>query len=279
MKTLNIAELTANQLGNQNTIRENSKRGDEIAKIPLDKITVRENFNVREDYGDIEGLANSILENGQTLPGRVDILETGYFLLVDGHRRFKALQLLAEQGHEPYFLAIVNGKRTTEEQRILQMFTSQDNKQLEPVEVAELIQRLVNLGYKAADVAKKIGKSDVYVSQMLSFSAESPVIKEAVKEGHLTVTTALKLKKEIPLQSERNKAVIKAVSNKSSEKKTGLQVSDIAETVDSYKALKIALDEINENNLSGCKIETWDFVCGIIRNEYTTEQILKYFAE
>lgn len=64
-----MLELTADLMGNRDTIRQNSQRGQDIIKIELSKIVVRDNFNVREDYGDIESLANSILENSQTQLG------------------------------------------------------------------------------------------------------------------------------------------------------------------------------------------------------------------
>lgn len=220
--TLQFAELTKSDLGNRNVARANSTAdGDEIVKIPLGKIVIRDGFNVRQDYGDIEGLADSILGCGQTLPGRVDILADGRFLLVDGHRRYKACLLLAEMGNEePFFRAIVNNSKTTEEQRILQMFTTQDNKSLAPHEIAELIARLYNLGYNQITVAKKIGKTPAYISQMLSYANESPAIKDEVVNGHINVSTVLQLQKEIPVQSERIAAVKKAVTEKKETKET-----------------------------------------------------------
>ena len=215
MQTLLVAELTADQMGNRNTVRDNSQRGEDVVKIEISKIVVREGFNVRQDLGDIEGLAYSILENGQTVPGRVDVLNDGTFVLTDGHRRFAALKLLVDLGHDPLFKAIVNNTKTTEEQRILQMFTTQDNKPLASHEVAELIQRLINLGHTQAGIAKKIGKTAAYVSQMLSFANESNLIKEEVKNGNMNVTAVLKLQKKIPIQSERVAAVQKAVASKS----------------------------------------------------------------
>lgn len=217
-------------------IRDNAKRYEDVVKIELSKIVIRDNFNVREDYGDIESLASSILENKQAVPGRVDLLSDGTFVLTDGHRRFKALQLLTDKGHDAkYFMAIINGSKTTEEQRILQMFTTQDNKPLQPHEVAELINRLINLGHTQATVAKKIGKTAGYISQMLNFAHESQAIKEEVKKGNLTVSAALKLQKDIPVQSDRIEAVKQAVINKKEGSKT-ITVTQV--TGKSHKDLK-----------------------------------------
>jgi ParB family chromosome partitioning protein len=239
--------LTKADLGNQQTVRENSTRAEEVVKIPITKIVMRDGFNVRQSYGDTDSLAYSILENGQVQPGRVDVLADGSFVLVDGHRRFIALQQLAKLGYdEPFFKAIVNTKSTTEEQRILQMFTTQDNKQLEPCEVAELIKRLVNIGYNASEIAKKIGKSHTYVGNMYAFSQDSKVVKEAVTNGDISISTAIQLQKEIPEQEERAQAVKKAVENKVKkvEEITGKDKKE-------GKAEEIALEIMGAFDLSG----------------------------
>lgn len=213
--TTTIAELSSKNLGSRIIARENSTAdGEAIVKIALNKIVVRDGFNVRQDFGDIQSLAYSILENGQVQAGRVDILQDGTFLLVDGHRRYKACVLLAEMGNEPFFRAVVNSSKTTEEQRILQMFTTQDNKPLQPGEVAELINRLINLGHTQATISKKIGKTPAYVSQMLSYANESLHIKEHVNAGEISVSAVLQLQKDIPVQSQRIAAVKKAVAAK-----------------------------------------------------------------
>ncbi len=227
-------QLTPDIMGNRETIRQNTQRGEEIVKIELSKIVIRNNFNVREDYGDIESLAYSILENGQTVAGRVDVLNDGTFVLTDGHRRFKALQLLETMGNEPFFKAVVNSTKTTEEQRILQMFTSQDNKPLQPHEIAELINRLINLGHTQSSVAKKIGKTAGYISQMMQFSNESQAIKQEVKNGNINVSAVLKLQKDIPIQSERIEAVKVAINNK----KEGKQVTVAEVTGKTAKEIK-----------------------------------------
>lgn len=210
--SVEIRELNQDMLGNTQTIRANSSRGEEVVKIALDKVVIRDNFNVRTEYGDLQGLAQSILENGQTVAGRVDVLDDGTFVVVEGHRRFSALKLLESQGHAGVFKAIVNGKRTTEEQRIMMMFTTQDSKPLLPHEVAELFQRLINIGYKPSEIATKVGKSKSYVSDMLSYAAESKEVKDVVKSGKMTVNSVLALQKDMPSQARRTEAVKKAVS-------------------------------------------------------------------
>jgi ParB/RepB/Spo0J family partition protein len=236
-------ELTPDMMGNRSTVRDYSLAFEDIRKIPLENIIIREGFNVRHDYGDIRSLANSILENGQSQPGRVDVLANGTFTLTDGHRRFEALKLLASEGHECYFMAVVNKTKTTDEQRIFQMFTTQDSKHLEPIEVAEIFARLSNLGLKQKDIAKKTGKTNTYVSQMLALSTEPVEIKEAISSGKLKVATAQKLRKAIPSDKERTAAVKSAISrntNPISENAKSVEVSkDLLKHEKEKKAKKI----------------------------------------
>jgi ParB/RepB/Spo0J family partition protein len=280
MNTLKIQELTKQDLGNTTTVRENSTRtNDETVKISLDKIVIRDTWNVRHDMGDIRGLADSILANGQSVAGRVDVLADGTFLLVDGHRRYAACKLLEKDGNEVFFKAIVNGSRTTEEQRILQMFTTQDNKQLLPNEVAELILRLINLGHDVPSVAKKIGKSTVYVSDMLEFAEEVPAIKNHVKNGYLTVSAANKIRKAIPNTTERIAKTNAAVAAKK-DGKNKITASDVTgKQVNSFAELKKFLNTMDGSDLTDCKAEIHNFACAIVNNEMDAEQIKEYFSK
>ena len=209
--------------------------------------------------GELEELSKSILNNGQSMPGRVDVADDGTFILVDGHRRFSALKLLEADGHEPYFLAIVNGKRTTEEQRILQMFTTQDNKPLTAPEVAELILRLVNLGHDQLSVANKIGKTPAYVSQMLGFANETPEIKNLVKEGKVKVSTVFNVKRTIKNQAERTQVIKDAVASNT----TGKAVTTEAITGNTEKKINAIANELIA--IFGIDAEEIDTIKSIIK--------------
>jgi len=174
-------------------------------KVKLDSIVIRENFNVREDMGNLEELANSIKENGQIELCHVDVLKDENFLLTDGHRRYFALCILRDRG-ETDFLSmkcLVNDSRTTDEQRIVKMFTTQDNKQLTPNEVAKLFKYLLALKLTQHEIAKKVGKTDAYVSQIISYGKECDEVKDYVAKGLISYTSVIDLQKKIPDQDER----------------------------------------------------------------------------
>lgn len=233
---LPFKEFEAKDLGNREIARKNSQFVEAIIKIPIDKIIIREKFNVRSVFEGIEDLAQSLLENGQEQPGKVDVMADGTFVLTDGARRYKALKINQEKGYEVFFLATVNKKQTTEEQRIIQMFTTQDACPLKPFEVGRLIERLISLGWKQTDVAKKIGRTDAYVSQMLSYSREPQSVKSLVEAGTMTVTTVLDLQKKIPDQDEREKAILGAV--RESKQEASNEAGEFGRAQDNTKSTK-----------------------------------------
>lgn len=186
-----MKQLTIKDIGNRDVARANSKPAEQLISIPLNNITIRKSFNVRQEYGDLQGLADSIKENGQCMPGRVDVLKNGTFLLVDGHRRYEAMKLIPDK---PPFKAFINVRETTEEDRLIQMFTTQDNKQLTPNEAAELIQRLLTFGKNQSQIAQRLGRSPSYISQMISFARKPEEVKEKVSRGETTIAKIMKRK-------------------------------------------------------------------------------------
>lgn len=202
------------EFGNRETVRANSTKVEEIVRIDIDNVIVYQDFNAREDFDDIEDLANQIEAIGQSTPARVDILKDGTFALTDGERRLRALRILAKRTGQPVYLkAIVNTSKATLQDRILQLFSTQDNKPLKPFEIANVFVKLKNLGNSQKDIARLTGKPDSYVSQMLSFSREAAPVKAAVKEGKMTVGAALALKKQMPKEADRVAAVERAVQD------------------------------------------------------------------
>lgn len=268
--TIDLPEITKDHLANREIIRANSSRdGEEIYKIPLDKIQIRDLFNCRQDYGDIEELADSIEANGQVQAGRVDALASGFFAVTDGHRRIEALRIIAKRYPDqppPYFRAVVNNNKTTEEMRILQMFLTQQQKPLSDNEVADCFKRLVHFGYDTAEISRRTGKKYQYVATMLEFSNESPAIREQVNTGKLKVTTALALKKVIPNTLDRIEAVQTAVA--SNPTKTKVTVQDITgPTLNSWNEMKKVLKSINSVDVAGSKIKFYDIMMDILENK------------
>src|ERR1700744_1643846 len=144
----------------------------DLPKVPFNLLQVREGFNIRKDMGNIEELANSIAENGVRVPLRgYKVKGEDTYVVVDGHRRYAACKLVVDRTGEmikvPFLL---EPQKYNDEQRILDMFITNDGKELTVLEKAAGIERMINFDWPIDDIAKKIGKSAGYVRRLSSLN-------------------------------------------------------------------------------------------------------------
>ena len=176
--------------------------------IPVDKVEIEEGFNVREDYGDIEGLAKDISSNGQLVPLLVRIdQDEKRVVLVDGHRRLRAIKLANENSWFPgkspehrvlrEVRCILEADQSDTTSRLFAMFsTGTSSKPLTPEEQGKVFAILIRVNrLKSASIAAQVGKAEAYVEDMLKLYRASGEIKKAVKENRLSPTAAVKLAK------------------------------------------------------------------------------------
>lgn len=233
------------------------KRKD-LYYVDIRLVDVIEGFNVREDYGDIVELSESIKENGVKVPAR------GYrngerWVLVDGHRRRDACLLLLEQGIVMEIPMINEGQKVSDEQRIIDMFILNDGKKLTMLEESEAIGRLIKYNIEPKEIAKKIGRSVVYVSNMKLLSSCPENIKESIRTEKISPTLAIDLMRKNDF-SEVEEIIEEAIEKKRNEsgfdstdvqqeltaKNERITAKDIAEIGDKYNslnALKVIMKE------------------------------------
>lgn len=167
-------------------------------KPHFDTIVSNEEFNIRTDYGDIEGLANSIQTSGlkKPLSGHRD-KETNLWYVTDGHRRYRAIKLLRERGVDyDYVPFVLEPKGYSVEDRAFDLFLMNDGKPLTPLEQCELFKRFMLYGYTIKEIARKIERNQGYVRSMLEVANLPKVIKNEVAENKISATTAVKLIKQ-----------------------------------------------------------------------------------
>jgi ParB family chromosome partitioning protein len=197
-----------------------TKKNDLLLIDPRN-IVIEEGFNVRHDMGDLDGLANSIIEVGQLEPISVmKIRGEEKFALTDGHRRMAAIRLAIEKGHPiPYVRAIVSSGNL--EDRIFAMvITGIGKKPLTSVEEGEAYKRLKAYGYKVDDIAKRVGKSLPHIYNMLKLADVPMVVKQRINEGIVSGNTVLQLLKDVKTTDELLEVIdnaSKAVNNENVE--------------------------------------------------------------
>lgn len=121
----------------------------EIYKMPLNMITER-GSNSRIVYEGIEELADNIFLQGHKEPLVLDVLPDGKGILDEGHRRYRAFNLLVKQGrwdHTQLIAFYRNSSEVTELDRMVRQITSNTNlkKDLKPYEKAKVVWNVKHL--------------------------------------------------------------------------------------------------------------------------------------
>lgn len=150
--------------------------------------------NPRDRLDDIAELAQSIRENGliqplvvQRIPG-----EDGY-RIVAGHRRHAAVQKLG-WAKVP---CIVRRDMLPDEELLAMLVENGQRANLDPIEEARAMQRLLDGGLSAGEVARKVGRSVATVNGRLLLLQLPTTEQEEVRAGHYTLTHATNLVRDV----------------------------------------------------------------------------------
>lgn len=166
------------------------------------KITRREGWNTRFDFGEIEALSSSIfaelqrdLSSGGLLnPIRVKRLSDKdprsalySFELIDGDRRLQAITLLIAKGVIfPEGIPGVIVDRTQDDlTSTVQMMVANTGKPFLPLEEAAVYKRLRDGGMTIAAICTAVGRTDVHVRETLGLLEASAELQAAVADGKI----------------------------------------------------------------------------------------------
>jgi ParB/RepB/Spo0J family partition protein len=191
-----------NQIPNAVAAKEN------FLLIPVEALVADESVNPRIDYGNIEELMNSILENGIRNPLK------GYrkgdkIILKDGHRRMRAISLALEKGHKLERVpVIIEQQALNAEERTLEFLIYNDGKQLTMLEQSEVIKRLLNFGWKITEVVKRTGKARGYIDNLLLLTKAPMKVINYIKEGRISANAVVQIMQAFKNDSE---AILAAV--------------------------------------------------------------------
>lgn len=181
-------------------------------------LTIEDGFNVRTDYGDLDQLKLSIVENGVKIPLRgYKIYGKNEYVVVDGHRRFMAVMMAIKEGNDIARVPFITEEKKTAEERNFEMILSNDGKQLTPLELGEVYKRLQNYGYSPSEISRRIGKSVTHVIDMIDVAGSSKDVKDAIKEGSISTTLVSEVKKSIKDQDQAEEVIKTSVQIKKEE--------------------------------------------------------------
>ena len=158
----------------------------EMKLIRPSQFSIRDKFN---DHQEIESLISSIKEHGLLQAILIRPYQNS-FEIVAGHRRFHACKSLRWR-HIPCKIKELNDKQAFE----IQITENIQRKSMSYLEEAEAFRKYVqDLGWGGvSELARKIGKSEEYVSHRIQLLKLPQDIKEKIMLNKLNISQALEL--------------------------------------------------------------------------------------
>lgn len=172
----------------------------------------RQDFNEDE----LQALSDSIAEHGIIQPLTVRQLESGYYQIIAGERRWRAARM-AGLTEIPAVIIEADDKKAME----LALIENLQRQDLNPVEEALGYQSLMNdYGLTQEDAAKRVGKSRPAVANALRLLNLCPEVLEKVRSGELSAGHAravVALKSEKKQQEAAQKIIALGLSVRQAE--------------------------------------------------------------
>ena len=207
-----------------------SSPDEEMTFLPLSRIEPREEQprNVFDEEA-LQTLADSISRYGVLQPITVRLLDSGYYQIIAGERRWRASRMAGLT--EVPVRIIEADDRTTAELALVENLQRED---LNPIEEAKGYKTLIeDYGLTQEDAAKSVGKSRPAVSNALRLLNLSPEVLHLVETGDLSAGHARALlsiqNEEIQLQAAKE-IMAKALSVRKAEAFASKALKKISES-------------------------------------------------
>ena len=159
------------------------EQDEEIRQLPISRVEPREaqprsNF----DEASLQELAESIQEYGLIQPITVRRLDSGYYQIIAGERRWRAARI-AGLREVPVRIVQADDKLATE----LALVENLQREDLNPVEEALGYKTLLDVyGLTQEEAAKRVGKSRPTVTNALRLLSLAPEVQQFVEQGLLS---------------------------------------------------------------------------------------------
>jgi ParB family chromosome partitioning protein len=156
------------------------------------------------DEAALSDLANSIQEHGIIQPLTVRRLQTGYYQIIAGERRWRAARI-AGLDEVPVVVMEADDRKAAE----LAMIENLQREDLNPMEEAAGFQALVeNYHMTQEEAAQRVGKSRSAVTNAMRLLSLSPAVRRLVEAGKLSAGHARAL---LPLSQSMQESAAKSV--------------------------------------------------------------------
>lgn len=161
-------------------------------------LIVDEKKNIREDYGNIEELMNSIVQNGVRNPVKAFTDKDGKIYLREGFRRMRAVNLALKAGKKIERIPVIlDERKMSEEERTLEFLINNDGKPFTMLEQSEVIKQLLNFGLKVTEVLSRTGKARGYIENLILLANAPAKIREYIKSGKISAHAVIQIMQAI----------------------------------------------------------------------------------
>jgi len=176
---------------------KNNPTVSKVTSFAVDPLVleIREGFNARplnQEHVDSMALAQ---RNGAIFPPLDVFVEEGHIFIVDGHHRHAATLQNIAQGFE-IKSSEVRHFRGNDADRVAHMLNSASGLALTPLQLGVQYRKLIGFGWTEPQIANRRGKSVQHVKDMIQLAEADSDVHQAVNEGHLSGTAALKMVKK-----------------------------------------------------------------------------------
>ncbi len=176
-----------------------------------------------------------------------------------------------EKGHAiPYVkVEIFNGN--SEDEIFTMIVTGTGQKQLNEVEQAEGVKRLVELGYTPEELSTKVGKSVPYMYNLVKIANFPKMVKDEIVLGAISASTVVHMAKEIKEDKDLIKHVKKAINvatkgGTTNKKATTKHVDVDAKKLNDVQKMKQVYDRLIEDNVQGIQTDIFELILFKVKN-------------
>jgi len=178
-----MGDMTKVMVAKMKKIKEQQKGINNITEIPLDRLLenpYQPRIEIKPD--EVKELADSIKEQGLIQPIVVTKAGSGNYYIVGGHRRVEAHRLLGKDKIKAYVIEADPKKLAS-----MSIVENLQREDLDLIETAMAIKRYKEkFGKTLEEIAKEIGKTKGWVSQVLNVLKLPEKITQDIKENKST---------------------------------------------------------------------------------------------
>lgn len=179
-------------------LKDMGQRGGDAIYLNPDEIEEIEGYNSRSMESDetvayIRRMADSIKENGILSFPPITVRQIdGKIYVYAGHCRRRAFSLAKSEGADfKGILALIVNKNLKDDDMILDILTSNDGLPLKPLEKANAVNRLIRCGWTTAEISRKLGWSESWITTLIDLLNAPNEVKSMVRNGEVSATLAV----------------------------------------------------------------------------------------